>query len=308
MNHTFLHNPPFLIIAMISLTSLLTVGCERTNDPDHELRRRLEAQAASETASVTVSLGYIHQFHESLENQASKTSETSETSESSDNSDIQNDRILHARGSQGEEIEIEQFYLVTSAMELHICEEGFDPSFGQRLQQWLLPTAHAHVPSSATRLGVPFVENLLAEPGLARIVGSIAPPLYNYCRLYAILSPADDDVLNLTSLEPDQIEHKTLLITGRFRTAPEHPWQPFSLDSTARRAIEMKLIAPDTGQQPLALAPSPGHALILIDKTIGAAIFDDLEINSLLDGSAASTVLDRLSASFHIHEFQQEDR
>jgi len=130
--------------------------------------------------------------------------------------------------------------------------------------------------------------------------------VYDYCRMYAILSPADDDILNLTKLDTEQIEHKTMRVAGRFRVDPEQEWQPFVLESDERRVVEMKLIAPDTGKQPLSLAVSKGHALILIEKTVGRDLFTDIEIDSLLDGTAASTVLDRVISSFRIHEFSQE--
>ncbi len=281
----------FCIVALIG-----SMACERANDPDHQLRRRLEAQAASEVASVTVSIGYIHQF------------QTPQATPSPEGSEPPSDRILRARAKNNEEIEITEFYLITSAVELHICEQGYDPTFGrlERIQQWLIPSAYAHVPSSATRLGVPFVENLLAAQNQARIVGSIAPPVYDYCRMYAILSPADDDILNLTKLDTEQIEHKTMRVAGRFRVDTEQEWQPFVLESDERRVVEMKLIAPDTGKQPLSLAVSKGHALILIEKTVGRDLFTDIEIDSLLDGTAASTVLDRVISSFRIHEFSQE--
>lgn len=285
----------YVFILYIMAAALFT-ACERANDPDQQLRRRLEAQAASEVASVTVSVGYIHKFQAPPQapDLASATTPP--------------DRILRARAKNNEEIEVTEFYLITSAVELHICEQDYDPTFGrlERIQQWLIPSAYAHVPSSATRLGVPFVEDLLAVQNQARIVGSIAPPVHDYCRLYAILSPADDDILNLTQLDTEQIEHKTMRVVGRFRADAEQEWQPFLLESNERRVVEMKLIAPNTGKQPLSLAASKGHALVLIEKTVGHELLDDIESEALLDGTAASTVLDRVISSFRIHEFSQE--
>ncbi len=320
-------NRRFLYVFILCIAAVvLFAACERANDPDQQLRRRLEAQAASEIASVTVSVGYIHQFQDPPE------------TTNVENSATPPEPILRARTKNNEEIEITEFYLITSAVELHVCEKDYDPTFGklERIQQWLIPSAYAHVPSSATRLGVPFVENLLAAQNQARIVGSIAPPVHNYCRLYAILSPADDDILNLTQLDNEQIEHKTMRVSGRFlahavadadvrvdadtdanigtdananddtgaNAGPQ--WQSFVLESTDRRVVEMKLIAPETGKQPLSLAASKGHALILIEKTVGHEIFDGLEAESLLDGTAASTILDRVISTFRIHEFSQE--
>ncbi|MBA2662511.1 MAG: hypothetical protein H0U74_09475 [Bradymonadaceae bacterium] len=138
---------------------------------------------------------------------------------------------------------------------------------------------------------------------MARVVGNIAPPLQNYCRIYAVLTPADDDVLNLTALDTQEIHGNTLLIRGRFLKSSQDVWQDFALRSPQRIAVEMELISPQTGRSPLAFKDPVGHALVLIDKHISADLFDGLSADSLLDGSAVDTVLARLTSTFRVHEF-----
>ncbi|QED29408.1 hypothetical protein FRD01_19650 [Microvenator marinus] len=98
--------------------------------------------------------------------------------------------------------ELQAWVMTLSAVELHLCEEV----------AWsFVPSAWAHVPSSSTRLGTPVVEDLTRGSGGARIIGEISPPPGRYCKAYAVFSPADDDVLNMTPLSTSMVEGATSL-------------------------------------------------------------------------------------------------
>jgi hypothetical protein len=275
------------------LPALLTVAllaCEQPAEApssDDQLKRQLEQRARAQPPRATMSVGYIRVL-EGIEagGPALVSSET------------------------GADIEIEAAHLVVSAIEAHLCEaqtslDGTEEGWLRPLERLIVGTAHAHVPSSATRLGTPFVEDLFA-PGRARIVGEIAPPLGRYCRLYAIVSPADDDVLNLGELEPDEIEGNTLLLRGRWRPEADAPWRAFESASSARAAVELRAVDPNTGQHPLVLGDPAQTQMILLDKTVSPALFDGIEGADLDGSTAADEVLSRLQDELHIRVFDKE--
>jgi hypothetical protein len=270
-----------------ALISVLVLGssCRPNEDPDAALRKALEARAAQATPRASVALGYIHQH----------------------SAEIKAGEPIVIERPSGQTIVIERLYLVTSAIELHGCESGHDRVLGRR-SPWLrrlnlVASAHAHVPSSSTRLGVPFVEDLLATPNTARMIGGIAPPFGRYCRLYAILTPADDDVLNLTDALPDEIEGYTLLAEGRWRSEVDGPWQPFRLTSVARIAVEMPLIDATTHEPPLDLLDAGAHALVLVEKSLAMGLFDSLDEQSLAEGRG-DELLARLSTTLRMYRYE----
>jgi hypothetical protein len=268
-----------LIVAALSLTA-----CQ-PEDKDAELKRRLEAQAKARPPRASMSFGYIHEL-EDLEPGGPVTMTT----------------------DAGAEIEIQEAYLVVSGIEAHLCEPE-QASKGSSLEELFIGTAWAHVPSSATRLGTPFVEDLLAE-GKARIVGEIAPPLGDYCRIYAVVSPADDDVRNLSALDTADIVGKSLLLRGRFRTGADAEWQTFSSSSDARDVVPLEAIDPSTGATPLRLEDPSQSKMILLDKTVTPALFagltpEQLAGSSEADATAAQTVLERLEKQLRIRKFKR---
>jgi hypothetical protein len=253
---------------------------------DEALKARLEARAAARPARASMSFGYIHTL-EGIPEGGPVLVETDE----------------------GAQIEIQKAYLVISAVEAHLCEptpgkQGYlEPM--KRLHDWLIPSAHAHVPSSATRLGTPFVEDLLA-PGRARIVDEIAPPMGSYCALYAVASPADDDVINLSGLDTAEIVGKTLLLRGRYRPADDDAWQPFSSASSAREVIKIDAVDPRTGASPLKLDEADSSRMLLLDKVVSPDIFAGIRPQQLDGPAAADLVLERLEDRLEIHQFKRQ--
>ncbi|MFU8802594.1 MAG: hypothetical protein ACNA8W_02185 [Bradymonadaceae bacterium] len=275
------HVNPALPLLLI-LIFLFSMGCRESQDD--RLRRELELRASQASAQATAGLGYIHQ-------RGPTSSEAGSA--------------IEVRGRNGEFIRVERFFLVTSAIELHGCEAGHDGALGSlRRLLWPISEAHAHVPSSATRLGVPFVEDLIGPSDTARIVGGIAPPPGKYCRMYAILAPADDDVLNLTSASPEEIEDHTLLVEGSWRLDEDTEWTDFRLTSAARIAVEMELIDEDRHEPPLDLSRPGAHALILVEKLVSPELFQDLEGMSIADGTASPQILERLTRTFRMYRYE----
>ena len=261
------------------------VGCRdatEETDSDRALRRKLERQAAARPPEASLRLGVIHHL----------------------------DGIPSGGPvewtMEGTTVQIEEAYLVVSAIEAHACEPGVDdyktpagPRMLNDLSDWVVSHAYAHVPSSATRLGTPFVENLLGESGRAQIIGSIAPPPAAYCELHAIVAPADRDVANSTSVRTEAIRGKSLLVRGRTRVDGADDWEDFEFGTDSARAIELRAINPSTGESPLVLDSSTASAMLLIDKRVDPTLFEVAEY----DTAAANTILERLIDRFEIHTF-----
>lgn len=306
--------------------SLQLWGCEQSpenadSNADEALKAQLEAAASTRVERASMSFGFIHTLD-----------------------DIPKRGPVSLTLDDGTQVEVQQAYLVVSAIEAHLCEPGETPTrngptqrdidafehekigpdksnanalpdIARKLSDWLISPAFAHVPSSATRLGTPFVENLLA-PGQARIIDEIAPPMASYCRLYAIVSPADDDIVNLTDLDTADIVGKTLLLRGRYRAAteaagaggpPEKPvWHDFESVSEARNIIEMDAFDPQTGQAPLTLDKGNKSRMLLLDKRVSPDLFDGLARDEFDTPAAANQVLERLEKRFKIYRLKRK--
>lgn len=161
--------------------------------------------------------------------------------------------------------EIQTFAIILSDLELHAC----DPKVA-----WnpLVSAAYAHVPDSATRLGTPYVLDMLATTGRARVLGEVAPPRGAYCAMYAVVTPADEDVVSLSALDARALEGRSMVITGRVREGDDGAWQDFAWTETARRAVRVELGRQDVGAK---------GAFWLLDRRRDASIFStDAELGT----------------------------
>lgn len=195
---------------------------------------------------------------------------------------------------------IDEAYLVVSAVEFHLCEASTttgDAGAWRQIEDMLIPAAQAHVAGTALRLGTPWVEDLLAAPGKARIVGEVAPPLGRVCRVVAVIAPADDDVMNLSSLPVEDIVGKSLLVRGRRRASPAAAWTHFELSTDATRLAELPAVDPQTGQAPMVLSEPGASRMILLDKTVTPALF------AAAADDDAPALLDALADALTLHTF-----
>jgi hypothetical protein len=198
-------------------------------------------------------------------------------------------RVAHPDGA----LELDRFILVTSDVELHACVDA--PPETSWLDA-LVPSAHAHVPDSATRLGTPFVEDLLAPAGKARVIGEIGPPLGLYCALVAIVAPADDDVLNPTEVATEALEGKSLLVSGRWRAEGATEWTPFAHEAPLKGAFTIPL------DPPLELTGADRSAFLLVDKRRAATTLSQIPADALTDPARApGLILDALASTFAIY-------
>lgn len=184
----------------------------------------------------------------------------------------QKKRPLNKQGK----LHLDQLVWVISDVELHACERA------ERFS--LIPSAYAHVPDSATRLGAPFVEDLLSPEGKANIVGELAPPYGEYCTMYIIIAPADDDIINTTAISTKQIEGYSYLIKGKRQRQPDGPWEDFEIKGKDKLIFKFALSMDPKGKTPLKINAKES-GFLLIDKRIDQALYDQHFGTQTLDTS-----------------------
>ncbi|MCA9602948.1 MAG: hypothetical protein KC417_13025 [Myxococcales bacterium] len=84
--------------------------------------------------------------------------------------------------------------VTVGAVELVRCPAA---AWRERLVRELFPIAMAHSPTTPTRIGEPFLLDLLATDGAPRRWATMAPPLDDYCALRLSIEPADPDTPGL---------------------------------------------------------------------------------------------------------------
>lgn len=274
----------FFLVLLITSASVLLAGCAQEGDDgksvrDQETITALQDRARMRPPAAEANFGYIHHLQD-LE--------------------ISPNQPLVVTTEDGSVLSLSHVALVISAIELHRCA----PTNNARgsLLELLLPTAHAHVPSSATRFGTPWVEELIATAGQARMIGGIAPPFGTYCELHVILAPADDDVVNITAIEPEDLDGHSLIIRGSFRRADEEDFHSFEWTSNRSGVAVLPMIDPHTGLSPVELLRPEQQLLLLLDKTLSHEQFQSVEIRS--DSTPDfSAFFDALIESFSIYQY-----
>ncbi len=160
-------------------------------------------------------------------------------------------------------LELNKLYLVIADLEVHACEDR-----AQNASWSLFNEAHAHVPESATRLGTPTLDDLTGPVGRARIIGEVAPPRGRYCRLRVVMAPADDDVVNLSTLDMDELVGHGAVVDGRWRRVGEQTWQPFTHRLTEPMTWFVEL------PEPITLSSKEDSAFVLVDTRLDGAFAD----------------------------------
>ncbi len=191
------------------------------------------------------------------------------------------------------EYQIDEVFLVVSAVELHLCIEP-QVSFS------IISSAYAHVSGSTTRLGTPVVLPLHTQKSSPTIIGEISPPIGKYCHGYIIVAPADDDVMNLTDLSTDNIVGKSLFIRGRFRDPMAIEWADFEQAVDIRRPVAFKITDPKTGADNLTLS-SGSNAQITID--VMWPIND--KFMNVEDSQFSSQIVSRITESLKMRNYKK---
>lgn len=268
---------PSLSLLILTL-SVLGASCQRQSSPP-------PTQAAQPT-QAQVTLGYIHHDERAAAPDAPQAQEKDPTPPQWTLSD-------------GTRLELEQFLWVISDVELHACEPT-PPTRAQRWP-WLISNAYAHVPTSSTRHGAPYVEDLLFAPERARIVGELGPPMGQYCAIYTVIAPADADVINATATSTEALLGKSYWLKGRLLRPSAQAWEDFDLSGELKLIARIEDINPKEAQGALSLDAQTPSAFILLDKTLKASTFEPLIQGAKPDTASAQAIITRLAQSQRVY-------
>lgn len=173
----------------------------------------------------------------------------------------------------GSTIVVETFVVTFGVTELYLCEEASARGF-----EWIR-SAYAHVPSTGTRLGTVFAEDLTTASDAAQIVGDFEPIHGTYCSAVLVAAPADGDVLNSTTTSTEELRGNSLIVAGTIDGEPFR-WttsKPF----LARIPLQHLEVGPGSSAQ------------LLFDKRLDETLFIGLtELET--DEERAETILQRL--------------
>jgi hypothetical protein len=173
--------------------------------------------------------------------------------------------------------------LVVSDVELHACEQA------RWAPDWLVSEAYAHVPGSAMRLGTPMAVELTGEPGRAKIIGEAAPPMTAICALGVVLAPADNDVLNTTELEAEQLEGRTFVARGVRADGTKA-----AVELTMRRVVWVPI---EPGA--LVIRPDDPEVFALVQLRVTDALLAGLD--TMTESEAEEALVKRLEANMTLY-------
>jgi hypothetical protein len=143
----------------------------------------------------------------------------------------------------GRSVSIERGFLTTVSLGLEPCDAAAHAG-RSRLGAVLLGTAHAHTPTTPTRLGVPIVQDL--RSGDPSSPGLIRPPPGRYCAVRWAVGPADDDALGLAGAPG--MAGMTARVEGTFEGGVAGARQAFAASTSARAGgtipVALDLAAP----------------------------------------------------------------
>lgn len=193
---------------------------------------------------------------------------------------------------KGQSLRVEHMIWTIADVEVHACL----PPTPRASLSLGISSAWAHVPDSATRLGTPAFEDLLGAASKANIIGEVAPPYGEYCEVWVIIAPADEDTFNNTELEADELIGSSFLLKGALRASKRAAWEPITLRSTVPFAfkVDMSKVPGDT----ITVGPDKS-GFILIDKSRTASLFDGV---ALSDPDAADRVARALGATLNLYQ------
>jgi len=119
----------------------------------------------------------------------------------------------------GDSVTLTKAYLVISSATIETSCTAFSAA-ADGLLNLLIPEANAHTTATPTSTGEPYVVNLLTVDGGLSSIGSLSPPVGDYCGVDIDMLAADADASNLPAGtgEPDMIG-KTLFIEGTYTLA-----------------------------------------------------------------------------------------
>jgi hypothetical protein len=117
----------------------------------------------------------------------------------------------------GDSITLTKAYLVLANVEVQTNCGGSFSVKAEDVLNFFVPAAYAHTEATPTATGEPYVIDLLSADNNAIAIGSVSPPVSDYCGISIDLLAADSDSFNLptTSGAPNMVG-KTVYIEGSY--------------------------------------------------------------------------------------------
>ena len=188
---------------------------------------------------------------------------------------------------RGVRVTLTRGYLSTGSVEIFGC--AAETSW-RWLEPFFLREARAHVVGSPTRLGIPAVESLLADPGTRMELGELHPPPRSYCKVKQTILAADSDALGLPS--DGSMLGKSLLVAGTY-VAPGGAPHEFHFTSAAPFDVE-------TTVEETALSVDERRAASLVLVKTSERWFDGVDFSGD-ENEATMRILANLRVSLGAH-------
>ena len=139
----------------------------------------------------------------------------------------------------GHRVRLERALIVFGEIELLRCD-----NFVRTLWKLFGPgTAMAHTPIAPTRLGVPFIIDLMESTGTPIFAGTLRPPPGRYCGVRAVGTPASQDSAGFSERTREMLD-TTLLIQGRLEEGDGIDMGPIDLRVQERLVWELSFAEP----------------------------------------------------------------
>lgn len=149
--------------------------------------------------------------------------------------------IKQFENSEGRSIKIQSGYLVLWSITLESDCAHRNFTSATPWLDWFIGSAQAHAVSNEFTLGVPHVINLNATEAEPVTLGTIAPPVNDYCGITAELLKADSDTLNLP-VTPDMVG-LSFYIQGEYLSDNATDWISFEISSGKSLLPAQRLLA-----------------------------------------------------------------
>ncbi len=191
---------------------------------------------------------------------------------------------------RGVVVHLTKAFLTTESAEIVPCGSTASLLDGVR-GAFRIRSAFAHSTASPTKIGAPFVEDLLAATDVSTAFGALAPPPAKYCTLRYSVGAADDDAPGLPA--DGSMVGKSLYIVGDYTLPSGAAPTAFSIEASA--AFDR-----DLAFEPLDLSASGAHAATLVVDKGMEHWFDGIDFATVSDDARARAVLTQVQSSLTV--------
>lgn len=192
----------------------------------------------------------------------------------------------------GYEVTVERGWYVVSVVELRACPET--TARGPfRWEQWSpFGTAWAHGESGPTRLASPTVDDLLRADDAPKTLGTLAPPVGDYCAVEVTLGPADADARDLPEIV--DLVGKSIRVEGTFVPPAGGAATPFVLETGLSALVSV------SDPQTHVSLPEEGAASTVVLAAAYNRWFQGVELDGTDEAEKLRAFIENVKASFSV--------